>query len=223
MFTFLTSSWEFFIREFFVCSSVHPNSQKSVYYCLIMNLWKCEYCLIWVLNKSIMFGSNSLKVSLLCDIVCCVIVCDMYCEKIFYHSLIWKELSENVSIVWCLEKCVTLFWSNSMKVSVLFDMRSEKVFSIVSSNCLKVRILFNLFRQFFFNVCFRLSCTYFLTIKMALIKKQFFLYLIFLKLFPATPPWQISCWKEFGSSMVEFLSFIQTGIILSENKTHQAP
>ena len=35
-------------------------------------LCKCEYCLIWVLNKSILFGSNSLKVSSLCD---------MYFEK----------------------------------------------------------------------------------------------------------------------------------------------
>ena len=68
----------------------------------------------------------------------------MYPEKNFYYSLIWKEfpenvniawynlfrivyqqLSERVSIVWCLEKCVVLFRSNSIKVSVLFDMKSE--------------------------------------------------------------------------------------------------
>ena len=48
--------------------------------------------------KSILFGSNSLKVSFLYDIVYCVILSDMYSEKRFYHSLIWKELSENVSI-----------------------------------------------------------------------------------------------------------------------------
>ena len=38
-----------------------------------------------------MFGSNTLKVSVLCD---------MYSGKVFYYSLIWKELSENVSIPW---------------------------------------------------------------------------------------------------------------------------
>ena len=54
-------------------------------------VWKCEYCLIWILNKSILFGSNSLKVSLLCG---------MYSGKTFYYSLIWKELSENVSTAW---------------------------------------------------------------------------------------------------------------------------
>ena len=110
---FLTFSGEFSVWEFFVCWSVRSNSQKSVYYYLVITLWKCEYCLIWVLNKSIMFASNSLKVSLLCD---------MYSEKIFYYSLIWKELSEKVIIVWCLEKCVVLFGSNSMEVSVLCDM-----------------------------------------------------------------------------------------------------
>ena len=89
--TFLTFGWEFSFWEFLVCSSVHWNSQKSVSYYLIITLWKCEYCLVWVLNKSILFGGNSLKVSLLCD---------MYSEKSFYYSLIWKELSENVSIAW---------------------------------------------------------------------------------------------------------------------------
>ena len=86
------------------------------------------------------------------------LLCDMYSEKSFYHSLIWKELTENVSIAWYkLEKhvvlftsnslkipvlfdvwkCVVLFGNNSMKVSALFDMKSE-VFAIVGSNCLKV-------------------------------------------------------------------------------------
>ena len=80
-------------------SNGHWNSQKRVYYCLVRTLWKCEYCLIWsvntvwywALNKSILFGSNSLKVSVLCD---------MNSES-FYYSLIWKELSEYTRIVWC--------------------------------------------------------------------------------------------------------------------------
>ena len=40
-------------------------------------------------SKSILFGSNSLKVSVLYD---------MNSEKTFYYSLIWKELYENVGI-----------------------------------------------------------------------------------------------------------------------------
>ena len=80
MLTFHTFTWEFSLKEFSVCSSVHWNSQKGVYYCLVIILWKCEYCLIWALNKSILFGSNSLKVSVLCD---------MNSEKMFYYSLLW--------------------------------------------------------------------------------------------------------------------------------------
>ena len=53
--------------------------------------WKGEYCLIWAQSKSILFGSNSLKVSVLCN---------ENSEKHFYYSLIWKERSENVSIAW---------------------------------------------------------------------------------------------------------------------------
>ena len=66
--------------------------------------------------------SNSLKVSVLCD---------MNSEKSFYLSLIWKEFSENVSIAWYLEKCVVLYGSNSLKVSVMFGMSSENVFILV--------------------------------------------------------------------------------------------
>ena len=65
MLTFLTFTWEFSLWKFSVSSSVHWNSQKSVYYCLVISLWKNESCLIWALNKSILFGSNSLKVSVL--------------------------------------------------------------------------------------------------------------------------------------------------------------
>ena len=41
------------------------------------------------LKKSILLGSNSLKV---------LVLCDMNTEKSFYYSLVWKEPSENVSI-----------------------------------------------------------------------------------------------------------------------------
>ena len=36
--TFLTFSREFSVQEFFVFSSVHSNSQKGVYYCLVITL-----------------------------------------------------------------------------------------------------------------------------------------------------------------------------------------
>ena len=73
----------------------------------------------------------------------------------------------SVLFVWCLEKCVVLFGSNSesamfdvnsvvsfgtnsLKLSILFDMKSEKVFAIVGNNCLKVWILLYLFCQMFY-------------------------------------------------------------------------
>ena len=72
-------------------------------------------------------------------------------------SIVCQYLSENVSVVWCLEKCIVLFgsvtpwkceycliWtlkkcpvsfgSNPLKLSILLDMKSEKVFTIVYSN-----------------------------------------------------------------------------------------
>ena len=92
MLTFYSFNWEFSPWEFYFCSCFHWKFQKSVYYCVAITLWKCEYCFIWALNKSILFGRNSLKVSVLYHI---------NSEKTFYYSLIWKELFKNVSIVWC--------------------------------------------------------------------------------------------------------------------------
>ena len=66
-------------------------SKKCLLYCLLITLWKCEYCLIWALSKSILFGSNSLKVSVLCD---------KNSEKMFYYCLIRKKLCEKFSIAW---------------------------------------------------------------------------------------------------------------------------
>ena len=88
-----------FVLRIFCQLSVHWNSlshKKSVNYCLVITLWKGEYCLIWVLKKS-MFGSNSLKVSVLCG---------MNYEKTFYNSLISK---------------------NSLKMPVLLGINSRKV------------------------------------------------------------------------------------------------
>ena len=65
MLTFHTFAWEFSL--FKVYSIILWNSQRRTYCCLVITLWKCEYCLIWALSKSILFGSNSMKVSVLCD------------------------------------------------------------------------------------------------------------------------------------------------------------
>ena len=80
-------------------------------FCLVVTLWECHYCVICTLKKN------------------------------FFCSLIWKGLSESVSIVWFLGKCVVLFGSNSMKGYILFDMKSEKLFPVVCSNCMKVLTL----------------------------------------------------------------------------------
>ena len=67
---FLLVCWFFslllwnFLFENSVCSTIHWNFQKGFHCCLLRTLWNCEYCLIWALNKSILFGSNSPKVSL---------------------------------------------------------------------------------------------------------------------------------------------------------------
>ena len=61
-----------------------------------------------------------------------------------------------------------------MKVSVLFDMKSEKVFAIIVSNRLKVSILFKFFwpNGFLLYVLGSHAC-FFLTSRMPLIKKNF--------------------------------------------------
>ena len=48
-------------------------------------------------------------------------VCGIACQSLF----------ENVNITQCLEKCAVLFGSNSLKVSVMFDMNSVSVFTLV--------------------------------------------------------------------------------------------
>ena len=63
MLTFHTFTQEFSLRDF---SVTQWNSQKAVYCSLLITLWKCENCLIWTLNKSVLSGGNSLKVSVLC-------------------------------------------------------------------------------------------------------------------------------------------------------------
>ena len=113
----------FSLRIFCLYKCPMKLSEKCLlYHCLVITLWKCEYCLIWALNKSMLFGSNYQKVSVLSD---------TNSEKRFYYSLIWKELSENVSIAWYkLWKSVVLCGSNSLKMPALFDVNSGKVCSI---------------------------------------------------------------------------------------------
>ena len=99
MLTFLTFGREFSVWELFVCSSA-SNSSKSFYFCLVVTLWKYEYCLIWVLNKSILFGRNSLKVSLLCD---------MYSEK-FFTIVQFGRKSLKISVLLMSEKVFSIVW-----------------------------------------------------------------------------------------------------------------
>ena len=134
---------------------------------MVITLWKCEYCLVWALNKSILFGSNSLKVSVLCD---------MDSEKRFYYSLMWKELSESVIIAWYeLWKSV---WYHlvvtpwNCQYCLIWDLKRYLLLLVAT-----------IWKEeyFYFFVCF--SCMYCLTIRMVLIQKQFRLHLVFLKLF----------------------------------------
>ena len=82
---FLSVCWFFslllwnFLFENSVCLTIHWNFQKGFHCCLLIALWKCEYCLIWALNKSIVWYDH---------------------EKSVYYSLIWKELSKNGNIAW---------------------------------------------------------------------------------------------------------------------------
>ena len=46
---------ENFLFENFLYVQVSIQTLKKVF----MVVWKCEYCLLWILNKSVLFGSNS--------------------------------------------------------------------------------------------------------------------------------------------------------------------
>ena len=110
MLFFLTFSWGFSAWEFFVYSSVHSKVQENVYYYLEITLFQCRYSLIWVLNKSMLFGSNSLKMSVLLDIN----------SAVLFTSDSLKSVS--VSIVWY--KIWNMFLtvgSNCLKVWILFN------------------------------------------------------------------------------------------------------
>ena len=169
MLTFLTFSWEFSTGKFFIYWSVLLKFQESVTYYLVITLWKCEYCLTCVLNKSILFDSNSLKVSVLLKL--CSIVCQL--------------LSENISFVWCLEKCVVLFGSNSIKVSVLFDMESETCLVLLVGIVWKCEYFFIFWPNTFYFVtaCFRFSCMYFWPLGWLWLKDNL-VYIWFFKAFP---------------------------------------
>ena len=82
-------------------SCVHANISHFYFgifslriFCLFkfsLKLWK-KCLLLLDINSVTLFGSNSLKV---------LILCDRNSEKSFYFSSILKELSENVSVAWC--------------------------------------------------------------------------------------------------------------------------
>ena len=95
----------------------------------------------------------------------------------------------------------------TLKMLVLFDMKSGTCFLLLVVIVWKCEYFLNFLVKCFITACFRFSYMYFLTIRMALINKEFRVYLIFLKLFTATLPYLISSWKELNSSMIEFCWF----------------
>ena len=106
------------------------------------------------------------------------------------HKKIFRDPSKILkNVSWPINICLKYFMAPTKTLrrpSYIPNVQS------LGSNCLKVTILFNFFNYVFFTVCFRFSKMYFLTIRIALIRRQFCLYLILLKLSPATPPCQIS-------------------------------
>ena len=67
-----------------------------------------------------------------------------------------------------MKKCAVSFGSDSLKLSILFDMKSEKVFTIVDSNCLKV----NTYLSFWSNVLLPYTLKVFMHLSFE-VKKQF--------------------------------------------------
>ena len=84
--------------------------------------------------------------------------------------------------VW--KKSVVLFGSNFMRVSVLLDMKSETYLLSLVVIAWKGEYFFIFLAKCFNTVCFRFSCMYFLTIRIALIKEQYCLYLTLFEVFP---------------------------------------
>ena len=113
------------------CLPVTPNCL----HCLIQTVhYYCSY-LPWFNNKSlkvlILFYMNSAKVVL-------VLV------------LVGSNSSECVCIIWyeLWKKCLLLFYSKLLKVSVWFDMNSEKVFTVVFTH-----VFSSFFFAWFPNYC----------------------------------------------------------------------
>ena len=150
-----------------------------------------------MISKSILFGSTSLKVSVLLDAnswkVCSIIV---WCPEKYVVFLVvsscsvsnvwyelWKRLYSCLIVtfsmceycfIWTLRKWAVSFGSNSRKLSKWFDKKSEKLFAIIGSNCLKRWILFYFFLvKCFITVCFRFSCMYFWPLGWLWLKNSF--------------------------------------------------
>ena len=71
-----------------------------------------------------------------------------------------------------------------MKVSVLFHMKSEICLFLLVVTAWKCKYFWIFLTECFISVSFRFSWVYFLTIRIAQIKKQHCLYLDFLEAFP---------------------------------------
>ena len=136
------------------------NSEKSVYYCLVVTLWKCRYCFINS-EKSVYYCLftivyvNSLKVSLLFDInseksvYYCLVVTLQKCQYCLIWTLkkclllpgsSWRKISV-YCLIWTLRKVFTVAWYQlSESVSVVWYELWKKCLLLLRSNSLKVSV-----------------------------------------------------------------------------------
>ena len=133
-------------------------------------------------------------------------------------SIVYQELSENVSFVWCLKKCVVLFGSNSIKVSALLDMKCETCL------LLSVVIVWNceyfFFAKCFVTICFRFSCMFFWPLGWLWLKDNL-AYIWFFKAFPCNSSLPDFRLKRVGQ-VNGWVPLVHSAGI-TKNEIHQAP
>ena len=184
---------------------------------MVVTLWKCQFRLTKTYRKVfiVLFRSNSGGA-----------------------NIAWKELSENVSyyfivtpskcIMWyeLWKMCVVLFGSNSLKMSVLFDLNSDKKCVVLfCSNSLKCQncLIWNLKLS---NYCF-LCPTYLWTYlrqrfyranrKKIILKYSLLILKSIFYFLMQTNTWQLHLlnWQGLGPVWVIFISFVYAGLLVS--------
>ena len=121
-------------------SCVHANFSHLYLEFTLLKIFCPFECSLKLSKKCLLvFGNNSVKVS---------VSCDMFSEKTCYYSSIWKKLYENVSIAWYkLWKGVQYCLSGTLKMSVLLDEGLEKFVVLVNSNSLKMSVLLDIWKR----------------------------------------------------------------------------